>query len=80
MLKDLLKDENPDARYWSARNLSMLEETGAVPDLVKAAEIENKYWVAIEIELALNNLYFVKKEKRAEKLEGETEFISSPSK
>ncbi|MBP9022389.1 MAG: HEAT repeat domain-containing protein [Spirochaetes bacterium] len=80
MLKDLLKDINPDARFWSARNLSLLDETSAIPDLVRAAEIENKYWAAIEIDMALNHLYFVKREKRSRRLSEQTDFVTDGSK
>ena len=59
-----LKSEDPVLRFRSADYIGRagIEESGG--EIIKAMEIENKWWVRTEMDRALNLLYEVRKQKR----------------
>jgi hypothetical protein len=65
-LTDGLKDKDPVARYRSVDYISRLKLDSAADEVVRAMEIENKWWVRVEMDKTLAVLYAEKRRKRDE--------------
>lgn len=68
-LVDGLKDKDPVVRFRAIDYISRLKLDSAVNEIIRAMEIENKWWVRIEMDKALAVLYAEKRRKQEELIE-----------
>jgi hypothetical protein len=61
-----LASVDPSVRFRAADLIGRAKIDDAINDIVKAIEIENRYWVRIEMDRALTILYYERKRKREE--------------
>jgi HEAT repeat protein len=59
-----LRSSDPLVRYRAADYIGRAGIDSAAPDVIKAIEIENKWWVKSELDRAMDRIYEVKKKKR----------------
>ena len=66
-----LRSPDPLVRYRAADYIGRAGIDSAAPEVIRAIEIENKWWVKSELDRAMDRIYEVKKKKRdAEAAEG----------
>ncbi len=63
-LRKSLTNNDPEVRYWSAFFLAEADRVEAIRDIERALEIEYRYYVARELDMALTRLRFSVKAKR----------------
>jgi HEAT repeat protein len=66
LLSEGLKDRDPVVRYRAADYIARLKIDSVVDDVIKALEIENRWWVRVEMDRTVTILYTEKRRKREE--------------
>lgn len=61
-----LSSDDPSVRFRAADMIGRAKMDDAIPDIMKAMEIENRYWVREAMDHALTILYYERKRKREE--------------
>ncbi len=70
-----LKERSPETRYWCAHYLRLIGEVSAIPHLISALKIENKYWVKNEMEFTVYSLRDMQSETENANRDAQFEFL-----
>lgn len=78
-LTDALKSSDPLMRCRAADYIGRAGIDSAAGEVIKAIEIENKWWVKTELDRAMDRIYEVKKKKRDAEAEESWKFLDGES-
>lgn len=76
-LTDALRNQDPLVRCRAADYIGRAGIDSAAGEVIKAIEVENKWWVKTELDRAMDRIYEVKKKKRDAEAEESWKFLDS---